>query len=989
MTTHHHYQNNQFQLDISDPARMIFEFTLQLASVSVVILYPSLCTPALSDGREPVRLLLLTKNNFHATWEYSQQKDNHQCQRMLQRFLHVRAWPKGGPQAKLQADNNLLLYQDMATAIEQIQVHYLGQLNPQQRLIRNQQDRLIARVDDFAIGYYNQHGFCHLFEVELHQFPALSPCKGMKLIDLNWIEQDLAGNSQSAAFDPALRPAYFEQQDELLLDFHQQRVRAQAQHAYRIKQGELHFEPDLMRPLLAHHPVFFNPKASYNFGHLTDVHISSRQHVFNKSNARIIPATDENAGSEVVGKRIHRAFDALYDLMDQFGRHHFTDGVVFTGDLIDYNRNYNPACSEGQAIHNTAELWQAMNLDHAANDEQYPNGIDNLIFYTLVRWFYDTYQKPVFLCAGNHEAYSVPYGISPRVTADSSTGKELLKSRPDRELALPERILAAVQRSIGIDKKRREQMQKGEEPIEGTRANEGIPADHNLTVYEACLMYGPQYYRTPMQGFTQGSTIRNFQSENLDWFQLIFTPFTDFGYCWPKQTLTLLAWGDDEVFMFRRQGLVPNKATRKALKRKGATVPASSSTLPRATQAIDGDQRRILDVVLAQSKAFNILAAHFTLINYHMDLSFQDTGSVGMGTWRDGLGYFDWGTFDLNREYLYRDVLRNRRLQVTLSGHSHRAGLYQLQDNMGCHAIPMRLNESVEPVKAFQAPSPERPRIVVSACGGPIAVQNYCDELAGKGMERPSGSLVRFDAIGDHPIDIKVMEARSPRNGIDTAKPRFCVAVDFVDLLKGDAHERISGVFDDLRLTNHLHKDGRYGLLIRFGPHLPQANLIRRATLTFFVQNIVERYPLTGGRLKPGELKGVSEHPHQYWFSSSVTGKQFDEGLLAYLNEKRKGMRKAFLSIEFDPGIKSALKDGLRVYRQYDFESQWIIPIDISDYRYLNTDAARLIKYLKKGDYVVFRHPVWGEIPEFGWYEKMDKDEYGGDGQSKIDNDDV
>jgi hypothetical protein len=983
----------------------------------------------------------MTKDNFHTTHTFSQQKGNQQCERMVQRFLHARAWPKGGPQAKLRAEDNRLLYNDTATALANIKVHYLKRLTPADRLIENSQGQLLARIDAFTIDYYNRHQFHHLFEIELNQFPAQSPCKGLNLIDLNWIELDQEGTSQSAAFDPASRPAYIEQQDELLLQFHQQRIKAKTLHAYRIKHGELQFEPDHQRPLQAHHPVFINSKPQYNFGHLTDVHISSRQHVFHKSKAQVIPGMGKQAGSEHIGNRVHRSFDALYNLMDQFGNHPFADGIVFTGDLIDYNRNFNPGCTQGQAIQNTAALWQAMNLDHATDNDQYPNGIDNLIFYSLVRWFYDTYQKPIFLCAGNHEAYSLPYGISPRVVLDSSfTGKlasdlwsvvsptQLGKRIADKlrgttEPTLQESLDAVLKANSELEQARQAQAAKKEEPINGIRANEGIPVDHNLTVYEACLMYGKQYYRTPMAGASAGPQ-RNFQPQNLDWFQLIFTPFTDVLYDWPQQTLSLLAWGDDEKFIDVIGGSKRNPGTRDTLRDKGQPgIAFAPGTLPRATQAIDDDQLRLLQSALQRGKPRNLIAAHFTFINYNMPMSQQDQGVIGVGPLGDGLGHFDWGTFERNRLPVYRDILASGKVQVTLSGHSHRAGLYQLKDEVPgrgfdagrllykAHAqqelqawlgedpkldydyavasLPMRLEDGCDPIKIYRAPDPDRARIVVSACGGPIAVQNYCDELAGLGMERPSGSLVRFDAIGEQPIEIKVLEAQSKRNGIDTAKPRFCVAVDFMDLMKGKPQARRSGVFDSLLLTCNLDKTGMYGMLIRIGARLPEANLIKRVTLTFFVQDVVERYPLGGRRLKPGELGGRAEHAHQYWFTvqsraaSSGASDWFNEGLTAYLDEKRKGMRKAFLSVEFDPSIKSAKKDGLPVYQQYDFASEWIIPIEIADNRLQNTARGQRALKLQKGNYEVFRHPVWGEIPEFGWYQSVRGDEYGGSAEDE------
>ncbi|MEZ5511883.1 MAG: metallophosphoesterase [Gammaproteobacteria bacterium] len=1020
------YDDNRVTLEVNDKRQLDFHFTLQLASTSAIILYPSLCTPVVCNGREPVRLLLLTRDSFHATYGHSQQQNNQQCERLVQRFLHVRDWPRGGPTPKPDAQDNGLLYRDMDSALANMTVHYLGTLDKNNRLIRNSQNVLLARLDTFAVDFYHQHGFQHLFEVELRQFPALSPCKGKKLIDLSWIELDGDAASPSAALqDPQAAHPFYEKQDDLLLAFHQQRIRSGQQYAYQIRRGELIFEPDTQRPLQAHHPVFFSDKDCYNFGHLTDVHVSSRHHVFDRSNASIVPGVGNLSGSERIGDRAHRSFDALYNLMKNFGTNIFTDGIVFTGDLIDYNRNYNPGCAQGKAINNTAALWQAMNLDNVADDDQYPAGIDNLIFFTLVRWFYDTYQKPIFLCAGNHEAYSVPYGISPRVVTPIKDLKDTILNAPDEALDLIDRISRIVRFNTRQVNDLQKKMDKKNKPVNGTRANEGIPADHNLTVYEACLMFGRQYHRVLMSGFKPGHTTRNFQPDNLDWFQLIFTPFTDFSYHWPKQTLSLLAWGDDEVFIDPVQGGIRNPSTRDNLREKGEKgIAFSPSALPRATRAIDSEQRQLLDAAIAQNKPLNVLASHFTLVNYHTAMSLLDEGDVSASRVGNGLGYFDWGTFEANREYLYHELLGQQKIQASLSGHSHRAGVYQLQQPVKrtSHHIykwlrkvwlPTSIPESLDNnspqvigdysvraalpapdngdmIKSFPQLPADRAPIVVSACGGPIAVQNYCDELAGLGMERPSGSLLRFDEKPGQPT-VKVLAATTQRRPVDTAKPRFCVATEFIDLLKGDLEDRDSGVFDLIRLYKPDDNGRGYGIHVQFADRMPKADLIAGARLSVFVQGIVEHYTLTCRKLAATASGEKSPHDNQYWLgivdsqSSKGSIRLFELTLERYMKERNDDKRKAFLSLQFK-SLAGIRINGHRVFQQYDFESPWVIPVliepDNKRVRLPKQASTRVgdmeFRLIKTPYYPIVRHPVWGEIPQFGWYEKTLPNEYGG-----------
>lgn len=155
------------------------------------------------------------------------------------------------------------------------------------------------------------------------------------------------------------------------------------------------------RPLETHHPVWVVPGGNprLGVGHLTDVHVSSRQHAFRNSLTSIIPKT-----SDAIGPKVNTSFDCFKDLMSQFGSDPEIDLLVITGDLIDYGRNYNPACLTDTR---TGNLWKEMNFDRLnLRDEQgnlirkdgqpqpdtmrYPRGIDNAIVYSLLRWYLKT-----------------------------------------------------------------------------------------------------------------------------------------------------------------------------------------------------------------------------------------------------------------------------------------------------------------------------------------------------------------------------------------------------------------------------------------------------------------------------------------------------------------------------------------------------------------------------------------------------------------------
>ena len=140
----------------------------------------------------------------------------------------------------------------------------------------------------------------------------------------------------------------------------------------------------------------------------------------------------------------------------------------------------------------------------------------------------------------------MPYGISPRI------GTEAVGSAWD---ATREGVRDFVSRHVpGVEKDQGDPMLghlDGEScgyalPI---HANAGIPADHNLTIAEAILMYGPDYARAPMSGIASGWSTTNFQPQNKDWFYTVLSPLTDFVLDYRDQRLIALGWGDAERFI--------------------------------------------------------------------------------------------------------------------------------------------------------------------------------------------------------------------------------------------------------------------------------------------------------------------------------------------------------------------------------------------------------------------------------------------------------
>ncbi|MGJ7529445.1 DUF2345 domain-containing protein, partial [Variovorax sp. GB1P17] len=214
---------------------------------------------------------------------------------------------------------------------------------------------------------------------------------------------------------------------------------------------------------------------------------------------------------------------ALKELFDKIGAGKKPDtALLLTGDLIDFNRNIDPA----QVPDGIGEQWKKFNvLNNVNTPGLYPRGQDDMLAFSLVRYAYNELLLPVFMTSGNHEAYSVPYGISPRLNewaasmgvmedTTSALGDSYGRERPftaTRTIRAPRGGTQQQVRTVGpeadvgrrlvnknknLDIKDLETSYRnfdGASKWSGNMPNEGISADHNMTIYEATLAYGPTY----------------------------------------------------------------------------------------------------------------------------------------------------------------------------------------------------------------------------------------------------------------------------------------------------------------------------------------------------------------------------------------------------------------------------------------------------------------------------------------------------------------
>ncbi len=801
---------------------------------------------------------------------FTQQKAGPRIKDLINHFLKIESWEALRGYNKDLRQGGEPLFADNLTANTNIVCTYLGHLCAGGWKIWDKDNHLFAGIRASARDHYLQKGIIHGFQIDI--IGGLSLDQG--LYDASWVIYDPDRES--------LERDFLEVQDLETTIFLQQKGRFL--HPYTLAEGQkdLDFNNFDERPIQSHHPIYLSSKSQLNLGHLTDVHVSSRQHAFQKSGAQMLQQTDETV-SPKLGTQVNTSFHTLKDLMDQFGGADLgVDMLVFTGDLIDYTRNYDPAA---RSISKTGEIWEEMLVDHYKDPQKYPVGIDNIIIYSLFMYWYDVYKKPILLVSGNHEAYTLPYGISPRVKKAKAAVDNA------KNIAFDKSVDQLIEESAEERTKEWADRKGPEYKTNTTRANEGIPADHNLTITEAILLYGPDYNRVTMTGNSKGS-YKNFKPVNLDWFYTVFTPLSDFVLRYKNQCFIGLGWGDDEKFSASiADGHVDVEGSFMGM----------GGLLPRAPESMSDRQKALVKKALERKADCTLLLSHFTLANYGGKKPLGEGGEINcndfLGHWSDA----DHGTFEKNRSELYQHIDEGS-IQLALSGHSHRSGLYQpesFKNNLGRKTMTVKARASHpphkdEPLRPYQAVNKDQAKLIVSASGGPIPKQNYAGELFNWGLERPSGTLVQFNGKD---AQFSLVESK-----IAQAKPRFAVAWDYADIFGKEKDG--NGVF--LRFESGA--DGM-SFTIEINPELklPEVHII----------DSIELYHYTG--VEPKKLPMTVNFVGKYVYKANL-----DACTKNYIEERlQKKPKPIFLTLRFKNLSNQPC------FQQYDFASPWNLQVEL------------------------------------------------------------
>ena len=520
---------------------------------------------------------------------------------------------------------------------------------------------------------------------------------------------------------------------------------------------------DVSHRLKAWHPFTIGTKKQLIIGHLSDVHINCRQFAMAKSRAQVIQGVSPELGSKV-----DITFVALKNLFDEMKKEG-ADALFITGDLLDFNRNIDP----NQVGSDLKDQWKKFNVaKNIDNPAVYKRGLDDMLMYSLLRYSYEILKLPVFLTTGNHEAYDIPYGISPRMNLKTkTTGFAEMTGLTDAP---------GEQRGpVPVPTSTSSTMMPDANAYTHAKANEGVAADHNLTIYEACLIYGPTY--------AQALTGQNFTADNYDWFFTLFTPLADYVVEYEQQQIIGLDWGSSE-----------NYINLTGVYDVAGIDLQGTGILPRASESVSADQKELMESAFSAKKEHvdTLLFSHFTFINFHMEVPFKIDGkqNVVIHTVQQ-LNHYNVGTCEINQKWLY-DKCINNQVQYHFSGHSHRSGVYSVskEEKRQGNALPISLPGTVMPMPTlalddFRMVSGFDPgiephhadnkvtnqtKLIVSSCGGPIGVQNQSNELFTFNMQLPSGTLL--DPKDASPI--RIINANPAK--VPFARPRLCVALDYL-----------------------------------------------------------------------------------------------------------------------------------------------------------------------------------------------------------------
>jgi len=715
--------------------------------------------------------------------------------------------------------------------------------------------------------------------------------------------------------------------------------------------------------LKAWHPFMIGVKKKLVIGHLSDVHINVRQFAMAKSQAQVVEGVRIKLGS-----RVNITFVALKNIFDEMKKAG-ADILFITGDLLDFNRNIDP----DEVSTDVGDQWDKFNVSKNINNSTlYKRGLDDMLMYSLLRYSYRELKLPVFLTTGNHEAYDIPYGISPRrnksvdltgileMTGDiRSPGSEIpVKSRelPSLlDLTFMPKTAEKIFVKSAAESAKYAHKNLDKNAYSSVKANEGIAADHNLTIYEACLIYGPTY--------AQALTSQNFLESNFDWFFTLFTPLADYAIAYESQQLIGLDWGGSENYVNLSDLVNPFNADF-----QGAGI------LPRACDSITKMQEELLESAFSRPKndpiRTTLLFSHFTFVNFDMKVPFRKSGKQNIVKHRIGtFGDFNVGTFEKKQDWLHRNCINNN-VQYHFSGHSHRSGIYTVADHFvesggaGSNAktenLISGLTGNVCELRGFDAGiEPNHPdnkvgketKLIVSSCGGPIGVQNQDQELFGYNLQLPSGTLLNEDAVPP----LKLVKTDTIK--VPFSKPRLCVALDYLWIMWRTAGDKEGEVPIDF-----VHPDPKSFITVpnsmpnffwvKLGRKVDALKCISKINFYIHINDKFQKISMNYKAFTPG-----SDFAGQLYFDEKNSAELINSVIQKNIEfSGRTAFPKIFCEVELKKPTGPAT-------RHFNYEDKWYFPV-------------KLVRVDSKSWVLTRPLDHAGEVPDWDWLSRTFSGKY-------------
>ncbi|MBN1756931.1 MAG: metallophosphoesterase [Chitinispirillaceae bacterium] len=684
-------------------------------------------------------------------------------------------------------------------------------------------------------------------------------------------------------------------------------------------------------PVSSYHPVLITGKEFPGVACLGDLHVASRISLLAQSRARVIESTDPEM--DPIGTMVSDPFLATCDLLAQAGADDQIDIVLLTGDLIDYIKSYLPASQQplrqddflATTFTTQPQIWNTMGFRSKTQAQNhYHDGVDFISIYSLLVQFSQRYRKPFYVVAGNHDPYYWPWGTSPRV------GWENIWSGG------------------------------GDGSTDLRMANENVPADMNLTFYEAILAYGETYGVILEAGGIAGGD-SNFKPAKFELFFTLFTPFMNFALQLPRWSLTGLYWGNEEDLIDPQS--IPNDIPIIGPIWDGDSQGIGH--LPRSDEAITDSQLALLRLAISRPDVCNLLMTHFTFVSYkeprRMENDQGQRGSVGdvefNGVWGTNweAGEFDMGTFETNRDPVYGHMLLNSEpgIDYIFTGHMHRRGLYDITeiDTFGDDSVKTRFWDITQ--QDFNQTHTNSARIFVPDSGGNIPRYNLRGEFSGWGSDVPS--MIKFVLGGNGtPVTVDHVQSIQPK-----ARPRIAVALDYLYNVEGDDFITL---FESLRMDEDALFDASqldFDLRFRhesdeFDYRCLRIEEVRLYTYIGDLFHCAAGIPLSGAG---------TDIRIRFTFPSTVPPRTFKQQALSY-------NRRTFISFKFSPPIDAV---GQRALGHYNFDSRYNYEVNLFHEWLLNRHFFRIgrINQSTALDEALRRRSPGNQLPDWGFRRQL------------------